>query len=265
MRGGVDCWTGNTGDSGTGNNTVNLTATTVRSPAPGNVGDLTGVTSLVGAANEYCAVYSSAGNVACWGADQSGVNNFFPVTVQTASSGALASIASVVGTVADADTFCGLTTSEGANGRGVWCWGSNYTTNTFGDGSTASNSSWNTASQVVNTADTGPMTQVLALFSGGNATLCAIVGSAANLDCWGQNEYGQLGNDTDTSIDYPVEVHGVNNSGVLNGATSVNGYGPTWCATYSSSGGTRRVGASTRTQTSETARARATSSNTPST
>jgi alpha-tubulin suppressor-like RCC1 family protein len=213
---------------------VSLTAVPVRSPLPGNVGLLTGVTGIVGAGTEYCAVYSSAGNVACWGSDQSGSNVFYPVTVQ-GPSGALSSIASVVGTVADTDTFCGLTTPQASNGREVWCWGSNYTSYTFGDGSTNSNATWNTASQVVNTADSGPMTQVSALFSGGNTALCAIVGSAANLDCWGQNEYGQLGNDTSSPIDYPVAVHGVNNSGLLSGVTGANGYGFTWCATYSGS------------------------------
>ncbi len=229
VTGGVDCWAGNPGQSGTGSDTANLTATAVRSPLPGNVGLLTGVTSLVGAGTEYCAVYSSAGNVACWGSDQWVNNVWFPVTVISSGGGDVSSIESVVGTLADPDTFCGLT-----SGQEVWCWGSNYTSNTFGDGTTSSNATWNTATLVVNTSDTGPLTQVSALFAGGSDSLCAIVTSAANLDCWGQNVDGQLGNGSTTATTSPVEVHGLGNSGVLSGVTGANGDGSTWCAIYSS-------------------------------
>jgi len=50
---------------------------------------------------------------------------------------------------------------------------------------------------------------------------CA-TGTAGNLYCWGLNNYGELGNNTTTESNTPVDVLGVGGSGDLSGVTSVS-------------------------------------------
>ena len=68
-----------------------------------------------------------------------------------------------------------------------------------------------------------------------NSSTCA-TNATGGVDCWGDNYFGQLGNNTTTQEPTPVAVLGVNGTGTLSGVTSVSvGYDST-CATLSTGG-----------------------------
>jgi alpha-tubulin suppressor-like RCC1 family protein len=49
---------------------------------------------------------------------------------------------------------------------------------------------------------------------------CAVTTTGA-VDCWGLNDYGELGNNSTTDSDVPVQVEGVGGSGLLSGIASI--------------------------------------------
>ena len=86
---------------------------------------------------------------------------------------------------------------------GVKCWGSNGS-GQLGDGTTTGS--------MVPVDVTGLPGTAYAVSVGGNHSLggdhsCAIVGASRNVVCWGNNVYGQLGNDTTTNSSTPVYAH----------------------------------------------------------
>jgi O-glycosyl hydrolase/alpha-tubulin suppressor-like RCC1 family protein len=65
---------------------------------------------------------------------------------------------------------------------------------------------------------------------------CALL-TSGEVDCWGSDEYGDLGNGNGTSSATPVQVVGVNGSGVLNDVTNLvaDDYGGSYCALLTTS------------------------------
>ena len=192
MTGAVECWGYNgAGQLGNGTKTDSLLV-------PVKVTDLSsGVLRVAAGMSHSCAV-TTTGAVKCWGNNSVGklgnnstTQSLVPVDVAGLSSGVLA-------IAAGPDQTCAVT-SEG----GVKCWGGN----SFGQ---LGNNS--TTKSLVPVDVTGLSTGVVALAAGWSHT-CALT-SAGAVTCWGDNQYGQLGNDTTISSLVPVEVDGLS-SGVV--------------------------------------------------
>ncbi len=188
--GSVECWGWNDdGELGDG--------TTTDSDTPVAVSSLTsGVTAISAGYGHTCAVTSGA--AVCWGDNKDGelgdgtdTQSDTPVAVSGLSSGVTAISASN-------GHNCALTSAGG-----VKCWGYN-SDGELGDGTTTDSDT--------PVAVTGLSSGVTAITAGEDHT-CAVT-TAGAAECWGANEYGQLGDGTTTASDTPVAVSGLS-SGVV--------------------------------------------------
>jgi alpha-tubulin suppressor-like RCC1 family protein len=196
-------------------------APTEASPAPEadppTEATLTGVRNV--AASEYhsCALLVNR-QVRCWGYNgYGGLGNgetddeWRAVTVRNATdTGPLVNVTQVV--AGDYHT-CALLTN-----RQVRCWGYN------GDGElgTGDNDDRHLPTAVRNAGDTGPLTNVIEISAEISGT-CALL-TNRQVRCWGDDDYGQLGNGApleDTNL--PEAVHGVNDVAVLSNIRSLGG------------------------------------------
>jgi alpha-tubulin suppressor-like RCC1 family protein len=184
VNGGVQCWGSNY--FGTlGNNS------TSDSSVPVQVHGLTsGVQAIAADGYHTCALVN--GDVQCWGANFDGQlgnnstsDSFVPVEVQGLASGVQAIEAGL-------DHTCALVSG------GLQCWGYN------GQGQLGNNST--------NIKNLLPV-QVQGLTSGVQAvaaadySTCALVNGG--VQCWGENIYGELGNNSTTNSSVPVQVQGL--------------------------------------------------------
>jgi alpha-tubulin suppressor-like RCC1 family protein len=189
--GGVECWGDNEyGELGNGLTTPSSTPVAVTGLASGAAAVATGEDSS-------CAL-TTAGAVVCWGENNDGqlgngttTNSSTPEAVTGLSSG-VAALAS------SAYHICALT-SAGA----VECWGSD-TYGELGNNSTSNSS--------VPVAVSGLSSGVVAVVAGANHS-CALT-TAGAVQCWGSNQYGQLGNGTANSSLTPVTVTGLSSAAV---------------------------------------------------
>ena len=206
--GAVHCWgKGDNGQLGDGS------ATESRTPVSVN-GLSSDVSAIAAGGNQSCAL-TSAGAVKCWGAnglgqlgDSSTTQRNTPVDVSGLSSGVAAITIGFYHT-------CALT-----NAGAVKCWGSN-TSGELGDNSTANRNAPVDVS--------GLSSGVSAIAAGGNHT-CAFT-SAGAAKCWGYNAFGQLGDNSTTQRNTPVDV-----SGLSSGVTSISGGLYHTCAFISAGG-----------------------------
>jgi alpha-tubulin suppressor-like RCC1 family protein len=177
--GNVYCWGYNsTGELG--NNSTTASSTPVEVKGVGNVGYLSGITSLgVGGATN-CAV-SSAGNVYCWGegtygqlGDNSTSNSHVPVEVMgVGGSGVLSGITGV--TVSD-ENACAVASTGIA-----YCWGHNQN----GEVGNNTTTQYKTPVQVLGVNGTGTLAGITAINTQ-LAVTCAL-SSSGNIFCWGEN------------------------------------------------------------------------------
>ena len=149
------------------------------------------------AGNQTCIV-TSEGGARCWGDNDFGqlgngsnVGSNTPVKVNGLSSG-------VVAISAGESHTCALTRAGG-----VQCWGDNI----FGKLGNGSNVGSNTPVKV-----NGLRRGVIAISGGRNHT-CALT-RAGVAKCWGNNDYGQLGNGSNVGSNIPVNVNGLS-TGVI--------------------------------------------------
>jgi alpha-tubulin suppressor-like RCC1 family protein len=232
--GGVKCW-GDNGSGELGNGTTTLSNIPV---------DVTGLSSgvmAIAAGSNYTCALTSSGEVKCWGQNEYGqlgdgttTNSNIPVDVVGLSNG-------IVAITAGGSHSCALTSEEvvmcwgwNSNGQlgnqsdtdssvpvkiiglssgvislsagdmhtcaltsdgGVKCWGYNHF-GQLGDGtSTASN---------VPVDVNGLSGQVIAISLGSGYT-CALI-TGGGVKCWGENEFGKLGDGTTTNSSVPVDV-----------------------------------------------------------
>jgi alpha-tubulin suppressor-like RCC1 family protein len=116
------------------------------------------------------------------------------------------------------------------NSSGVDCWG-------YGaDGELGNGAFSNSANPVAvkGVGGTGALTGVASLV-GGSGNYCALLISG-EVDCWGGNTYGELGNGTFSNSANPVAVEGVGGTGTLTGVTSLVGGSGNYCVLLTSSG-----------------------------
>jgi alpha-tubulin suppressor-like RCC1 family protein len=179
----VKCW-GQGGDGQLGN------GTTANSDVPVAV---TGITDASAVASDsdggsFCAVLST-GQMKCWGFNNYGqlgngttTGSSVPVSVEN-----ITTAAGVTGSVYG---FCALLAAGPVD-----CWGLGFY-GELGNGTTAAYSDVPVAVQVITNAAT-----LISGFYG----FCALL-ATSDVDCWGYNDDGQLGNGTTTSSDVPVAV-----------------------------------------------------------
>jgi len=206
--GAVKCWGRNgSGQLGDGTTSRRLTPVAVS-------GLVSGVQAIATGAAHSCAL-TSAGRVKCWGYNGDGElgdgttsRRLTPVAVSGLAGGFQA--------IAAGEAFSCALTSAG----GVRCWGgSEY--GELGDGTTTR--------RLTPVAVSGLASGVAAIAVGYLHT-CALT-SAGGVKCWGENDYGQLGDGTTTDRHAPVDV-----SGLAGGVTAISAGGGHSCALTSAGG-----------------------------
>ena len=182
VNGSAQCW-GSNSFGQLGNN-----SSAVQSSVPVQVQGLTsGVTSISVSLDFACAVVN--GGVQCWGQDPFLSESKVPVAVQGWASG-------VTAVSVGEDASCAIVSG------GVQCWGyNNY--GQLGDNNAVQNTHLPVAVQ-------GLSSGVSAL-SVGSGSACVVVNGGAQ--CWGDNRFGQLGDDLVATAYVPVAVQGLS-SGV---------------------------------------------------
>jgi alpha-tubulin suppressor-like RCC1 family protein len=167
----------------------------------------------------HVVALNSDGTVFAWGQASSGEvgNNSIatPVTAPTKvhGPGDVGFLSGVVAVVAG-DNYSGALKSDGT----VWMWGTN------GDGSLGDNLNEGNAKtpvQVHGAGDVGFLTDVVQLNSGETQVLA--LKSDGTVWAWGSNFSGQIGDNSTTERDFPVQVHGPGNVGFLTDIVQVQG------------------------------------------
>ncbi len=193
--GAVHCWGNNSyGQLGDGSTTPRTTPVAVS-------GLDSGVAAIAVGGTHSCAL-TTAGAVRCWGknldgqlGDDSTTRRTTPVDVKgVGGSGTLSDVAAIT---AGASHSCARTTT-GA----VQCWGDNYY-GQLGDGSTTQR----TTPVAVSGLGSG-----VAAIAAGRHHSCALT-TAGAVQCWGNNNSGQLGDGSTMGRSTPVAVSGLD-SGV---------------------------------------------------
>ena len=184
---------------------------------------LTGVVSVQAGSNDACAIEAD-GTVACFGDDAEGEigNGMFtdvlhPLSTPTAVEGLTGVVALSAGTASECAVVKGGT---------VACWGDNNH-GQLGNGAVITGSPYGSPTPV-----TVPgLTKVVAIATAGYFA-CAVL-SDGSVRCWGDNEYGTLGNGTTTDSASPVLVPSLTNivaiSAGIEHACALAADGTVWC------------------------------------
>ena len=270
------------GDGNTGNGTINYD-NPIAAPviAVGTEGEfspppLTGVTALSPGGVGFCAILTTSGAV-CWGLDMygnlamgapgtapnscHGVNDgdcsAEPQIVLTKAGTALSGVTQIVPDVSLG--WCAVLSSAGVD-----CWGDNYF-GELGNGSATGPVACPNgpcapyAVPVVSTTGKGTLKGVRQVISDGELadgqgypTMCAVLKSGG-ADCWGSNNYAQLGQGTPgTASPTPVPVPAPGSTLPLTGVKQITGNYPGFCAER---GGPVTAGCKRRSRPSPTRRA----------
>jgi cysteine-rich repeat protein len=204
--GAVMCWGGNeSGQLGIGSTTGSMVPVDVTSLSTGVLQVCAGGTRLFAAGSPFACAVLAGGAVKCWGANANGqlgdgstIDRLAPVDVTGISSGA-ATVAT------GAFHACALMA-----GGGVKCWGLN-SSGQLGDGTSTNR---RTPVDV-----TGLGSAAVAVSAGGYHT-CAVL-DTGEVQCWGMNLFGELGDGTSASSSRPVTAFGITSGAV---AVSAGGF-----------------------------------------
>jgi alpha-tubulin suppressor-like RCC1 family protein len=206
--GGVKCWGYNdAGQLGDG-------TTTSRSTSVDTVNLTNGVSAVSTGVFHTCALTSSDG-VKCWGNNSDGqlgdgttVNRLTQVDVVGLMNG-------VDGISVGGFHTCALTATGG-----VKCWGSNIHSQ-LGDGTTTNRST---------PVDVTGLTSGVSAVSAGKNHTCALT-TSGGVKCWGNNNDGQLGNNSTIHSAIPVDV-----VGLTSGVSAISAGGDHTCALTTTGG-----------------------------
>jgi len=242
--GGVDCW-GLNQDGQLGNGSTATSDKPVQVKGVGGTGQLSKVTSVQPYIYGFCAALSSGG-AACWGLnddgdlgsgsftgpDSCGALDFScsktPVAVAAATgAGTLGKVARLAG---EGGSVCALLTTGGVD-----CWGGG-SNGQLGGGEEADSAAPVVVEGVGGAGTLAGVTNLSGYNSNGTSP-CATLASG-RVVCWGDDTWGELGNDTTGIFNdsaFPVAVDGVAGHGTLTGAAGVVGVpGLTNCAVLTS-------------------------------
>jgi alpha-tubulin suppressor-like RCC1 family protein len=163
---------------------------------PADVPGLTNVVSVAVSPYHACAARAN-GEVWCWGANFSGDLGVSTVTVPADSFSPVqaAGVSGAVSVSVGTSDSCALLGTGAIN-----CWGSD-SLGKLGDGPGSPTNSWDPAT-------VSGITTAVEVSMNDNYNACART-SDGKLWCWGMGGYGELGNNTYTSSDVPVEVSGI--------------------------------------------------------
>ena len=220
----VDCWGYNgRGALGVGTTTGPEKCGSSEAPCstkPAEVAGITNATQVAAGEAHVCAVLSS-GHLACWGGGsvgQLGDAN----TADTDTPVEVDGITNATQAAAGAVASCALLSSGHVD-----CWGQN-SNGELGDGSSSGpekcDHEWYACS--TSPVEVQGITDASEL-AAGSGHACALV-STGLVDCWGLNEYGQLGDGDTQSTDTPVQASGITS------ATQLAAGGQRSCAALSS-------------------------------
>lgn len=164
------------------------------SELPGAVAEVPDAISI--AAGEYhsCAARSD-GSVYCWGQ-----NSSLQIGVADTADQTPIQVPGVTGAVqvaAGGDHSCALA-GDGA----VYCWGEN------GDGQLGNDSTTDSMSPSRVVLTGGGELPAMEAIASGDDHVCALT-TDSRVYCWGENDYGQLGNDSATSLSVATAVKGL--------------------------------------------------------
>jgi alpha-tubulin suppressor-like RCC1 family protein len=176
-----------------------------------------------------CAVMND-GKMYCWGALGWAVNNgtaLYSGYAQAITTDGATPFTGVLQAANSAWQFCAV--KSGASANEVWCWGYNAGNN-LGLGDTTAR---HYPTKLVGLTKPSKVVvhQVASVSSGG---ACALDG--ANVRCWGNNSYGQIGNHTSTAVTGPTTVLVGDGATAFGQALDVFGGNANFCALRS--GGT---------------------------
>jgi alpha-tubulin suppressor-like RCC1 family protein len=191
-----------------------LALTAARVHGPGAIGLLSNVTAVAGGAS-HNIVLKDDGTVWAWGTNGNGqlgdnttTNKLSPIQVHgTNNIGYLTGIAAV----AAGDTHSVVL---GANMK-VYAWGYNNK-GQVGDASTTTRK---TPVVVYPVTGSGYLSNIVAVACGRNHTIA--LDSSGKTYAWGENESGQLGDNSTSTRTRPVQVKGTNNIGYLTNIIAV--------------------------------------------
>ncbi len=177
---------------------------------PGLALTVTVVATAVSAGAFHTCAVLSYGGIECWG-----INNYGQLgngtVVNSSTPVAVSGITNAIAVSAGRYQTCALLSDST-----VRCWGRNNF-GQLGDGTTTQR---NAPVQVLAVGGAGGLSAATAISAGGDHT-CALI-SGGGVDCWGRNNYGQLGDGTTTQRTTPVQVHGVGGVGNLTGISVVS-------------------------------------------
>ena len=205
------CWGGYTAipsASALGNNLIVQSTGSYATLSPVSVYEETGVLTSSStitdiSANGVVCVIANAGSVYCWGVNQMGQlgansssvgsSKPYPVLKETGVLAGKTASKVAVG----ANSVCVSTTEPN-----IYCWGYNYN-GQFGDGTRVTS-----LKPVLMTNSDSPLKgKTITKLSAGSSHACAAT-STNEVYCWGSNALGQVGDGTNTTRYYPVQVQG---------------------------------------------------------
>ena len=204
-------------------------------------GALSGVTSLTSDGYDYCGLLANS-QIDCWGWNYSGelgngttttlsicdCSDIPTAVVGVSGTGALSGVASLASD--NNGDFCAVLASSHVD-----CWGGNYS-GELGNGTTGTTGCEcsDTPTQVVGVGGTGTLSGVVSLAGGSGSGDCALL-TSGQVDCWGGNLYGDLGNGATNTTgcdcsNTPTPVVGVGGTGTLSGVASLTSDEGGYCA-----------------------------------